>query len=331
MKRAVLLILTAVLLLSLFSCGGSGNEKDSMNKLDRIDLGFVCYYDQSWLIAENDDKVLLQAPAKADGVTNESISIRTAEFDGSASEYVSFFDENNGLDDYILKKNVKAEVGGKDGVNFVFVYTVSGTLCRACNYAVEANGTIYVLTYCTPEESYDVDTKAISAIVKYIEFVDITPSESSQIEYNGGKVESVNEDFRFDYPSGWGVVRHDGLISVCRNDSNVSVTVQAFSLPTEKSSYGVNKYWEEYEAELKNTYKGYGLIDGHAEEEYKLGKAPACRKDYSLTFDGGKYVYTQVIAIADGYVFSVVYCGNEAEYASYLADFDSMISSFELD
>lgn len=332
MKKAQLLAIILVLALALSSCTGSGNVKDEMNKLNREDLGFVCWYDSSWLVAQNTDTVLLQAPAKADGVTNETIMIRSVEYDGDASEYAVEYLKCNDIPGFILKKdNLPAKVGGKDGTNYVYVYNVGDALYRSCNFAVRANERIYVITYTSAEEVFDVDTAVVSAVIEYIEFVDIVPAESKVIDYNGGKAESVNKDFRFDYPAGWGIEREDGLISVCRSDSKASVTVQAFSLPTEKSSYGANQFWEEYEAEIKATFSGYVLIDGHDGTEYKLGKVPACRKDYSLSFDGGKYIYTQYAAIADGYVFSVVFCGDEADHAKYLADFESMIASFEID
>lgn len=331
MKRVISLILAALLTLSLFACTGSGNEKDNMNKLVREDLGFSCYYDNSWNIAENGITVLLQAPARADGKTSETVAIKTVSFDGSADDYALYVLGGTGLEGFVVKKDADYETESGVWRNFIYVYTVGGTVYRSCNFAKKENGLLYVVTYTTAEDDYDVDIKAVSGIIKYFEFTSPVPSETSKIEYNGGRVESVNEDYRFDYPNGWGVDRHDGLISVVKSGSSASVTVQAFSLPTEKSAYGANQFWEEYEAEIAGTFRDYALIDGHAGEVYKLGKAPACRKDYSLTVDGNKYVYTQVIAIAEGYVFSMVFCGNESDHAAYLADFDSMVSSFELD
>ncbi len=333
MKRfaAVILVLSFII---LPSCSASGSE-DDLNKIESAEYGFVFYYDDGWTEDVAAGGVALKSPSDAAGVSKAQILVNVGDTEAaSAEEYWSAYESSliASFGDYALKKKYEGEeatkLGGIDAVRAEYTATVNGALCRFALVLCVKDGKIYNILLASDEASFNTYSPCMATVIEYFEFITANPDKSEAVSYTGGRAESQNGDYYFNYSTGWGLIRNDGMIAVKPEGGNATVSVTAFSLSDEKADYGVNDYWKEYETELKGEYPGYALTKEYSENEPKLGGVAASRKEYAITVDSVKYNYIQVICITEGYVYSVLFTSDESEYAEYSGEFDKILTSF---
>jgi hypothetical protein len=332
MKRLVAIIL-AVVLTGLAACSSGGSRTE--NKIEDISFGISFNYDEGWTRENAESGIALKSSPDTSGVSHARITI-TAIQTGltNVGEYWDAYQSSlkAAFTDYTLKKEFTGDeavkLDGKDAVRIEYTASVGGEKYRFGIVLCIRDGYVYNILLTAKDGVFDTHSPCLDTITGSFKWIgNYTGDESSETS-TGGKVESPNEDYYFELSAGWQVIRNDGMTAVKPVDGNASVSVTAFSLDEDKQNYGAYNYWKEYEVELKKTYPTYVLTKEYTDNEPKLDGVAATRKEYDITIDGVKYRYIQVICILNGYVYSVMFTSNEAEFDKYYEAFDKIIDSF---
>lgn len=332
MKRLALVI--AALLLALAFCGCSQGSSADTKTYENTVFGYRFNVEYDWTLGEENGGayVRYQSPMDSNGVSPASFTVRSAIAGADAEAY--YQSERSALEQ--LYADIKSEAARLDGAETLraeYTAEAGGEKRDFIKICCVKDGYVYEILFTVAQSDREKYIAAFENVVASFTFTDKAPqTETSGVAYDGGKVESVNGDYSFDYPSGWGVIRRDGMIAVAPQNGHASVTVTAFTLPSDKSSYGAYDYWKEYSEELASVLPGFKMTKEHEkEDEPKLGGVVAARKEYSAEIDGVEYKYIQIICINKGYVYSLLFTSDAAEYGEYSPAVESVIASFEFD
>lgn len=330
MKRFALIIsVLALLLLSACSQSGSSNVETYENAYGGYKFNIERdwdFYDltQGASYSAPGQNIVFQSPADTNGISAAAIQVDYTEGDGAE-----------------LMQGVFDSIPGEKTVSDT---TLGGKIARRADYTLEIgdvkksasyvycvyDGYTYSVRFYAAEGTAETYLPVFETVLSSFEFTSRSANaETSAPDYSGGTLESADGDYSFVCPAGWGVIKNDGMPVVAPKDAGASVSVTAFSLPNEKLSYGAYDYWKEYSEELKSVLNGFTVTKEYEkEDEPKLGGVVAARKEYSATLDGAEYKYIQIICIRNGYVYSVLFTSNAAEYDTYAPALDGIVSSF---
>lgn len=335
MKRFAL-ILTVLALLLLCACSQSGSS--NVETYENAYGGYKFNIERDWEYIDlmqgipaygQDVYIAYQSPADKNGVSAAVVTVETIE--GDVADYViNSLDEASKELKITDRKTSDISLGGAPARRVEYNIEVAGVKKSACLVCCAHDGYTYVVRFYANDGTYSTYLPVYEAALSSFEFTPRTaPETASAPDYSGGTLESADGDYSFVCPAGWGVIKNDGMPVVAPKDAGVSVSVTAFSLPDEKLSYGAYDYWKEYAEELRSVLDGFTVTKEYEkEDEPKLGGVVAARKEYSATLDGAVYKYIQVICIRNGYVYSVLFTSDAAEYDTYAPAFDGIVSSF---
>ncbi len=335
MKRFALIIsVLALLLLCTCSQSGSSNVETYENAYGGYKFNIERdwdFYDltQGASYAAPGQNIVFQSPADTNGVSAAVVTGETIE--GDVADYViNSLDEASEELKITDRKTSDISLGGAPARRVEYNIEVAGVKKSACLVCCAHDGYTYVVRFYANDGTYSTYLPVYEAALSSFEFTPRTaPETASAPEYSGGTLESADGDYSFVYPAGWGVIKNDGMPVVAPKDAGASVSVTAFSLPNEKLSYGAYDYWKEYAEELRSVLNGFTVTKEYEkEDEPRLGGVVAARKEYSATLDGAEYKYIQIICIRNGYVYSVLFTSNAAEYDTYAPALDGIVSSF---
>ncbi len=326
MKRfAAVISLLALLLL----CACSGNGGADLKTYENTLGGYKFNIERDWDFCDissfrADTYIAFQAPANREGVSQASVTVDFT--DGDLSEFMnSSFDSLEGE-----KRLTDITLGGKPAQRIDYTIDHAGVKRSACCAWCVYEDRTYIVRFISAEDMRETFLPVYETALSTFEFTARTePETTSEVDYSGGTLNSADGDFSFDYPSGWGVIRNDGMPAVAPEGAGATVSVTVFSLPPEKTAYGAYDYWKEYSSELDSVLGGITITKEYDKEsEPKLGGVVAARKEYSAVIDGREIKYIQVICIRNGYVYSVLFASDTAEYGAYSPAFDGMLASF---
>ena len=331
MKRFALVLAALSLALLMCACSqseGTANIVSYENKL----LGCKFNIENDWAVYPSDDgdSVRFQSPQDTIGVSPASFTVAVSpEPVEDAAGYIEKTAEelrNRGKEVAFTATKLGGEDAGR--IEYDIGTEENKLLCVIVGGA--KNGLLYTLTFTASVSDRETYLPAYENALVSFEFIAReTAEENSAADYSGGRAESVNGDYYFDYPAGWGVIRRDGMLAVGPKDGSASISVTVFSLPAEKSSYGAYDYWKEYAEELGSVLPGFTVTKEYEKEnEPRLGGVVAARKEYSAAIDGAEYRYIQVICIYKGYVYSLLFTSDAAEYDTFSPVMDQAVSSF---
>ena len=331
MKHFALVLAVLTLALFMSACSQSEGTANIISYENR-QLGFKINIENDWAVYPSDDgeSVRFQSPQDTNGVSPASftvaISPKPVEDAGDFIEKTAEELRRRGKEVTLAD----TKLGGENAKRAE--YTVGADenkqICMIVGAAKDS--ALYSLTFTASVSERETYLPAFENALVSFEFIarEAAP-EKTAVDYSGGRAESVNGDYYFDYPAGWGVIRRDGMLAVGPKDGSASISVTVFSLPVEKSSYGAYDYWKEYAEELGSVLPGFTVTKEYEKEnEPRLGGVVAARKEYSAGIDGTEYRYIQIICIYKGYVYSMLYTSDSAEYDSFSPVLDQAVSSF---
>ncbi|MBO4502027.1 MAG: hypothetical protein J5760_07275 [Clostridia bacterium] len=327
MKRLALVIAALFMALAFFGCS-QGSTADTKTYENTV-YGYKFNVEYDWTLSEegSGSHIRYQSPMDANGVSPASftvdVSLASVEpetfLQNVKDLYSNASSENVKLDGASALRCEYTEETGGEKRDFIVIYCVK-------------DGYSYRMMFTVLQSDREKYIAAFENVIASFTFTGRTAqTDFSEVSYEGGKVESVNGDYSFDCPSGWGVIRRDGMIAVAPQSGNASITVTAFTLSSDKAHYGVYDYWEEYHDELASVLPGFTVTKEYKDAEPKLGGVLAARKEYSAEIDGAEYKYVQVICIYKGYVYSLLFTSDAAEYGEYSPAVDPVIDSFKFD
>lgn len=159
-----------------------------------------------------------------------------------------------------------------------------------------------------------------------------TVSDVSSIPEDAVYIDNKVVDYTFYYPSSWEPQRNDAMILLkpaadkSGISPDISLSVSAFSLSSDKISYAVTDQWKEYKAELEKTF---GTFSMKSEEELTLDDAPAARKTYTVEIAGNVYRYEQIICVRNANVYLLTFTALDTQFDAGRSVVDYVTDSFD--
>ena len=334
MKRLALVLTAVTLALALCACAAEGTA--NLTEYENAYAGYKFSVEKDWAsytYPETSD-VRFQSPQDNNGVSAAAFTVGVRDLGGSGAEAYLAATRADISARFAEAVITDITLGGEKAFRAEYAASVGG-LEKSFIYVCGANAAGgYFLEFVSSKDDLNTYVTAFDNVLGSFAFTERKPNEtpSATVDYSGGRAESVNGDYSFEYPSGWGVVRSDGMLAVAARGSGASVSVSVFALPVEKSSYGAYDYWKEYSEELATVLPGFTVTkEFEKADEPRLGGVVAARKEYSATIDGAEYRYIQIICIYKGYVYSMLFTSDTAEYEAFSPALEDMISSFRFE
>ncbi|MFA6730099.1 MAG: hypothetical protein WCR95_03805 [Eubacteriales bacterium] len=333
LKHFLSAALGAVMVFSAFSCSGNGAGSDKQIKSDAF--GFSFYYNDDWVENKAYHALAIKPSPDVKGVSNAMITA-TSEFTEAADADAYWEAYQSSLkttfEGYSLKKEYSGEdiptLGVVSAVRVEYTASVGGEEYKYAQVFCIKDNIVYNILLTSGAEGFKNYIDCFEKVIETFEFIPIVP-DTGESKQSGGRAASLNKDYYFDYSRGWAEVSGDGMIAVKPENGLATISVQAFSLPSAKASYGVYDYWEEYEKELVSAYPGYTLTKEFKDKEPVVGGVVASRKEYTIEMSGETYRYIQVICIKEGYVFSILFTSDDSEYEEYSPEFENTLKTFK--
>ncbi|MEG2004286.1 MAG: hypothetical protein RR057_06770 [Clostridia bacterium] len=174
---------------------------------------------------------------------------------------------------------------------------------------------------------------ALLALMLLFTFFSCNNSDDSNIPSDILLAQNDAVDYVFFYPNTWELDRNDGMIVIkpislktgIASASTLSVT--AFSLASDKISYGVNEEWAEYESELKKAFPSYTFKKSN--DDIKLGGVVASQKEYTIVIAEQTYRFAQIICIRNAYVYQMTFCAIDTEYDANIKVVETVLQYFK--
>ena len=174
------------------------------------------------------------------------------------------------------------------------------------------------------------------------------PNEGSSENYAIARVQvsetnTTENDYvgyTFEYPKSWTVLRNDGMISVQSSEDNPleRVTISCTTFDQYDTTIPVSVYWDGdgteenpgYYKQMQNTIGGD--FKEISRKELKLGntEAPALLVTYSAQIVDQTYMFSQVVSIVEGSVYTFTYTALPDSFETWSSALTHAVTSFKL-
>lgn len=161
--------------------------------------------------------------------------------------------------------------------------------------------------------------------------VEISDTKTTDNEYVG---------YTFEYPKSWTILRNDGMISVQSAEDNPEerVTISCTTFDQYDATIPVSIYWdgdgtEENPGYYKQMQKTIGGdFKEISRKELKLGNtgAPALLVTYSAQIVDKTYMFSQVVSIVGGSVYTFTYTALPDSFETWEPALTHAVTSFKL-
>ncbi|HBJ18160.1 MAG TPA: hypothetical protein DDY70_00200 [Clostridiales bacterium] len=341
-KRWLALLLSALLLFSLVSCGQKGEVEipDGMQlAAGGTDLGYYFFVPEEWTVSNLGNV----SAAYVSPLTPASVSLSATELaDGeSAADYFekSFasFPEGFGLTK--VEEGTACTLGNaEDAVSYVYTYTYQEKSFRTLQILAKFEGRAYLYTYTapdtkadgaekTPYETYAEKARSVVSAIKFIEKEDKTPEEKHYETDADGYLlvsDGVVTGFDFYLAPAFTPTLTTGIIGAVAEDG-ASVTMSEAT----RTGVSVADYFKERCEELSAFVTELTVL--RENEEITFANAKRARAyEYTYRLDGEVYHVYQVLSVASlkGFVFT--YTEKDADYPSHLDEVTKMTEKIHI-
>ncbi len=335
------LLLAALMLLSLASCGSAEDEEIPENMqyataegaLYRLfvpigwnlmtDMGVSGGYASS--AAQNYAAVFVHAYDNPDGLSAKQYAEQIY-----IKEIAAVYPEQD-LGAIALSDTT---LDGKAACAFEYPGTRGLVTYRTREVICADEGRIYVLTFCTQHELFDGYAEVYASIKTNFKF-DSTPyladepvnTVDTDADAPDGMKLASNDDvaYRFYVPDTWVLDRALPTSSVYASESdrsNVNVTVY---MP-EATQMTAEQYWEMCEQELSAVLGDYTLL---STTPGTLDSRPSNTYIYTATVGGETYRFAQTVAAYRGMVYTVTYTARDDAFDSHMDEYNAMLAAFD--
>lgn len=336
-RYAAALLLCALCLLCLISCGKEDEAPDGMYSVTVEGEPFILYVPGSW--TDNRDSGISSAYYSLnDAVTVSARYYSPEDANTTVEDYVNLCQEKYAeiYTGFAVKDTKKSALGEKTAVRYEYSFDrvteenneETTTNISVIQYYAMHNGDIIVLSlYCITDKYTDEHAEMFEQIRSEFVFRDKKTINSNDTDKNtpeGMKIASFDGcEYVFYVPAGWVCNNTDKLSEAYYPESgspNVTVTAHA-----PESLMTAEEYFAACEKLYKKDIKGYELIDS---KETKLAGRDAVSYTYKAVYGGTEYRITQTVTVYDDLLYSLTYTALADRYDAHLADVNEMISAF---
>lgn len=249
------------------------------------------------------------------------------------------FEKMNGYE--VISMPSDTTLGGKEAKVTEYKATITETVedkpidvtYKFKTYIAKFEATFTILTYCAPENEFDITLEDFNTIVEKFEFKSFEDGEIEKDDFmdtttnapEGYQIASNDKyEFRFYVPITWTVQRrtYNPKAFYSMTDlSNVTINTNK----ADAYVYDGKTYWEDYIATTT-----FEISDVVIDENAKMGGLDAYSVEFSQKISGTTYKIKQVFLTVNSVIYVFTYTSTMANYSRHLDDINKMIEMFEL-
>ncbi len=180
MKRLMLLLL-AVSLFLLASCGGKNEGEESMpkntNRAGNDAVDYFFYYPDNWTVDRNDAMISIRYDASPSNTFERYASISVISFtlvdpQQVVNEYWEEYEDDlaETYSDYELLKSEETELGGVIAARKEYTGGLGGTTYNFVQVVCIRNGVVYLVTFTASREDYSKTISAMETVISNFHF-----------------------------------------------------------------------------------------------------------------------------------------------------------------
>ncbi len=341
-KRWLSLLLSALLLFSLVSCGQTGDVEIPAGMqlaAGGPDLGYYFFVPEEWTVSNLGDV----SAAYVSPLTPASVSLTATELaDGEST--ADYFEKSFASfpSSFALRK---AEEGtactlgnAEDAVSYVYTYIYQGKDFRTLQILAKFEGRAYLYTYTapdtkadgadkTPYEMYVEKARGVISAIKFIGKEDKPAQEKTYETDADGYLlvsDGVVTGFDFYLAPSFTPTLTTGIIGAVAEDG-ASVTMSEAT----RTGVSVADYFKERCEELSVFVTELTVLRENEEITFSNAKR-ACLYEYTYRLDGETYHVYQVLAVTATKGFVFTYTAKEGDYAAHLDEVKTMTEKLHI-
>lgn len=328
--RCAALLLVVLTVLALF--GGCKKEPDTVSvKNEQGGYSFCCPED--WNVSKNGEETVLTNAAVGGAAPYAIVRFTVADNSQKLSAR-AFWEQTKGdYDKAFLSAKVERsedlEVARGTGIEVVINAEIVGETSLDGQPDKEGESSSYIIrqlvyadgdrlctvTYMSTPSNYEDCGEIIADIKESFEFID---KADKQPETDKGLA-----DFTLPLPDGWVLDTSEGYYVLSFGKATVTATVHS---ATESGT--ALYFWENvYKKSLETDFLDFELLE--LKEDIVLDGIKAVEADYKAsTASGGRYRFTQRIAVFGGEVYSVLLTASDEDYSGAYEGYKQIVEGF---
>lgn len=333
MKKALLIILSALMLFALASCKDNGDAPAGMKLAsNRSRVDYSLYVPEEWIVDEATDFTRTHSVAD---VTSVSVYTFTLTEDTDISTWWTGYYEPSlkaALDSYaVIESGAKGIIDAKAALSYTITSKVTDSAGEV-DYkhkltVVKNEMKMYVIWYCSAigenTNYYDANIGTLEEILDAFKFSALEASSELQGYEDknapaGMKLVS-NKDivlYSLYVPSEWKIAQSDAMtVAYVSEQNKSSVSVMQWNLTEQTKT--VDLWWQDYhKKELQNSFDTFTVLEEGIES--KIDGRDAKSYVYTVTISGTTYKYYATAVIDQGSLHLITYTSTEALYEETL-------------
>ena len=354
MKRILSLMLTLMMIFSVFSLTSCNKESDVPEGMQLVlggeEYGYYFYGPEEWVVANHGSVACTYASA----VDLSSITFTEAQLPKVSIK--DYFDDEKDKFPYEITVSVDGEDctfgdAPKLAKKYVYTYTYKNVSYTCMQIFITHSDRFYIFTYTanntdrTPEDTYyEYYLEKVGAVIENFKFTNksntpgATPSYKKDADGYILVSEKVLSGFNMYVPESYKVDYSSGLVSVSHPDgTNITLSETTYPATTQ------DEYWaNRRESLIAVVDKVINPESGESESSFSEIKAPyklevtgadaAVAYEYSYTLDGTEYRVYQVLmrhGTIGGHVYVFTYTAPVTSYESHLDEMNSILNKIE--